>query len=53
MSRLHEPSTFAGLAAVAQGLKIALPPQWAMYLDAATMFFGSVAAVKRDPGSPR
>ena len=51
MSRLHEPSTFAGLAGVAQALKAVLPPQWHLYLDGLSLFAGSVAVAKRDPGN--
>lgn len=51
-NRLNEPSTWAGVAAVFQGLKLFMPPQWHQYLDGGTMFAGAVAASKKDPGSP-
>jgi hypothetical protein len=51
-NRLSEPSTWAGIAAVAQGLRLLVPPTWFSLLDAATMLAGSVAAVKADPGNP-
>lgn len=51
--RLQEPSTWAGIAAVLQGLKLVMPPQWHQVLDGATMAAGGVAVAKKDPGSPQ
>ena len=48
-SRLNEPSTWAGLAGIAQGLRLLMPPQWFAWLDAITLAAGSIAAVKADP----
>lgn len=44
MNRAKEPSTYAGIAAIFQALKTFLP-QYAMYLDMATVVTGSVAAM--------
>jgi hypothetical protein len=51
--RLNEPSTWAGLAAVLQGLKLVMPPQWHQVLDGVTMAAGGLAIAKKDPGSPQ
>lgn len=51
MRRAKEPSTYAGLAGVLQGLKMVFP-QYAAYLDAGTIVAGSIAAVVADPGHP-
>jgi hypothetical protein len=53
MNRFKEPSTWAGIAGVFQALKAALPPQWAIYLDGATLVAGSIAAAKADPGAAK
>lgn len=50
--RLNEPSTWAGFAAVFQGLKLIVPPQWHQYLDGGTVMAGTIAAAKGDPGTP-
>jgi hypothetical protein len=51
-NRLSEPSTYAGLAGVFQGLKLILP-HYAAMLDGLTMFTGSVAMLRRDPGAAK
>lgn len=48
MKRLFEPSTWAGLAAVVQGLKFVLPAHWHAVVDAASVAAGGVAAAMRE-----
>lgn len=51
MKRLKEPSTWAGLAAVFQGLKFVLPPQWHPVIDGASVAAGGLAAAMREQGA--
>lgn len=48
MKRLFEPSTWAGLAAVFQGLKFVLPAQWHPVIDGASVAAGGLAAAMRE-----
>lgn len=48
--RLSEPSTWAGLAALLEGLKFALP-QYAALLIGLQAIFGGVAVVAREAAS--
>lgn len=52
MKRFLEPSTWAGLAAVLQGLKFVLPPQWHPVVDGASVAAGGLAAAMREKGAP-
>jgi hypothetical protein len=52
MNRLKEPSTWAGLAAVAQMLKGFVPPQYHVLLDATTAATGALAAGLPERGKP-
>ncbi|WP_373986997.1 hypothetical protein [Duganella sp. BuS-21] len=51
MKRLKEASTWAGLAAILQGLKAVLP-QHAVVLDGLTVVAGLVAGVVPEKGAP-
>lgn len=53
MQRFREPSSWAGIAAIAQGLKFVMPPQWHQALDGVTMAAGAIAFGKKDPGTPQ
>lgn len=48
MYRLREPSTWAGIAALAQAVKAFLPPQWQWVSDAITAGCGSAAIGLRE-----
>lgn len=48
LARSKEPSTWAGLAGVLQGLKLILP-HYAGLLDGLSMLIGAVAVVRADP----
>ena len=48
MKRMFEPSTCAGLAAVFQGLKFVLPPQWHPVVDGVSVAAGGLAAAMRE-----
>jgi len=50
MKRLFEPSTWAGLAAVIQGLKLVLPAHWYPVIDGASGAAGGMAVVLREKG---
>ena len=52
-NRLKEPSTWAGIAAVLQGLKLVMPPQWHAVLDGITIAAGGVAVARKDPGAEK
>lgn len=51
MRRAKQPSTYAGIAGIFQGAKAFLP-QYAMYLDIASMVAGTVAAAVHETGTP-
>ena len=46
-SRISEPSTHAGIAAISQALGFFFP-QYAVIANAATVLFGAVAAMRSD-----
>jgi len=53
MNRIKEPSTWAGLAALAMVLKPFIPPQWSWVADALGAAAGSAAVGLREaPKAP-
>jgi hypothetical protein len=48
VNRLKEPSTWAGLAALFQGLKFVLPPQWHPIVDGVVVATGGLAVAMRE-----
>lgn len=50
MKRLTEASTWAGLAALLQGLAAFVPPQYQICLHCATVMAGSLAGVIAEKG---
>lgn len=50
IGRLLEPSSHAGVAAIAQGLKYFMPPSWAPVADAASGLFGALAVALSERG---
>jgi hypothetical protein len=50
MRRVKQPSTYAGIAGILQGVKAFLP-QYSAYLDAATIAAGTVAALVHEQGA--
>lgn len=52
MNRFKEPSTWAGLAALAQVLSAFVPPQWAWVAHALTAAAGSAAVSLREGVKP-
>lgn len=50
MSRILEPSTWAGLAAIALGIKPFAPIQYGFIFDALAAGFGGVAVALRERG---
>lgn len=51
MNRFTEPSTWAGIAALLQGLAMFLPPQYAWIAHAATAGAGTAAVGLREAGN--
>ena len=47
LARLTEPSTYAGLAGIAQGLKL-VAPHYAAAFDLASLLLGGIAAGSAD-----
>lgn len=50
MPRILEPSTWAGLAAIAIGIKPFAPIQYGFIFDAVAAGFGGIAVVLRERG---
>lgn len=53
MSRLKEPSTWAGIAAIFQMMKAFLPPQYQIVMDGGTAVAGALAGVIAEKGTAR
>jgi hypothetical protein len=50
LKRFFEPSTWAGLAAVALGAKMVMPPPWNAVADAVAVAAGGLAMALREKG---
>lgn len=50
MSRIREPSTWAGVAALAQALTVLIPPHWQWVAHAITAATGTAAIKLREGG---
>lgn len=53
MKRFKEASTWAGLAAIFQAVKLFVPPQYHIVLDGATAIAGTVAGVVPEQGAAK
>ena len=50
LKRFLEPSTWAGLAGLALGAKVALPPPWNVFADAVAIAASGLAMALREKG---